>query len=332
MVHRSTLTAATATGMMLAATASAEDKTLDARVRWIAPAECPTEAEVRAEARAIQGGATPAGQVDARAVVTSSGSRWHVDLTVVAEHGSGERSFDASSCRELANAVALIVALRADSTQPPLSEKRTSAKPQEEPTATPPSGLLGAERPTQVPPRGGDGPRLSIATGGVLDVGLLPRPGAGGTVAVGVLLGRARIEAHASLLASQRARDPARQAQGVDVEALGAGARGCFALLPTEGVTVAPCLGVGVERLASTGFGGDSTFARESAWLSAEAGGLGTWAIGRFFALRAGAGLVLPTARPKFVVLAPDGSVADVLHKPAATTVRLELGAELKIF
>jgi hypothetical protein len=83
---------------------------------WEAPADCPSEANVRdAVAQLLGTSAPPPASVSARAVVQrTSSDHWIVQLTTVREGARGERVVEATSCPSLANATALIVALTID--------------------------------------------------------------------------------------------------------------------------------------------------------------------------------------------------------------------------
>jgi len=82
----------------------------DARIAlvWRTPPGCPDEASVRADVARLLAGSSATGS--ARADVTHAGDSWRV---VVAMNG-GERRLEAGSCRALAEATALIVAMAVD--------------------------------------------------------------------------------------------------------------------------------------------------------------------------------------------------------------------------
>jgi len=108
-----------------------------------------------------------------------------------------------------------------------------------------------------------------------------------------------------------------------------------FAVIATgppsrEGIEVGPCLGVDLSRVSGTGFGGEKTLSGAGSWLALEGGLLGTWALASLVALRVGVDLQVPTSRPAFVVLAPDGTTAASLHRPASVGGRFDLGAEIR--
>jgi hypothetical protein len=83
---------------------------------WSAPPECPTEIEVAAEvAQLLESGPAPSARVAARAVVRhDADGQWHVELTTLRDGEEGSRALVAPSCRSLADATALIVALTID--------------------------------------------------------------------------------------------------------------------------------------------------------------------------------------------------------------------------
>lgn len=319
---------------------------------WTAPVDCPSRAAVLAEIRGIlAGGAASAHAVEAAATVERAGQRWRVALTIRSDQGSGVRSLDADSCEALASAVALIVALAVDPSRravadagPPAADASADASAAERPhvdadagTASPPAP---SQPPRRRPPDEGDdvdGPRLAVGATGAADVGDLPSPALGGAVAVAGLYRRGRVEARGRTYASQRAADLARPSQGVDLAYLGLDLRACLAVLVTgraarDGLTVSPCLGVDLSRIAGNGFGGSKTFSGDGSWSALEGGLLGTWALASSIALRVGADLLVPTSRPGFVVLAPDGSTAESLHRPAPIGARFEFGAELRFW
>ena len=326
-------TAAAAT-LFAAVLASAQGTAPSIDLTWSAPAGCPSRAAVLAEIQTIlEGSIATAHPVDARAAVTRTGARWHVELAIRSDQGSGERTLDADSCAELGSAVALIVALAVDPTRrPPPKEPTPETVDAAAPSVAPPP-----PPPPRTEDEPADGPRLAVGAAGLADFGALPSAGVGGAVSLAGLYRRARLEARGRLLGSQRADDPARPTQGVDLSYLGFDARACFAVLASgraarDGVAIGPCLGVDVSRISGSGIGGQKTLSGAGTWGSASGGLLGTWSLASIVALRVGAELLAPTSRPSFVVLAADGSTAGSLHRPAALGGRFDLGAELRFW
>jgi hypothetical protein len=88
---------------------------------WIAPAECPTRPYVLREVARLLGPALPSSRrahVKGRAVLSrSEGGRFRVLITTFDEE-PGERSMFGPSCHALADAIALVIALRVDPSLP----------------------------------------------------------------------------------------------------------------------------------------------------------------------------------------------------------------------
>src|SRR5262245_48356488 len=83
---------------------------------WQAPAECPDQTYVRGEVEQLLAGGEPRPvHVDARARIERANERdWRVWLTTTRDGITGERTVESDSCRSLADATALIVALAID--------------------------------------------------------------------------------------------------------------------------------------------------------------------------------------------------------------------------
>jgi hypothetical protein len=95
-----------AASIVLGFRAEAEEPRLS--IAWNAPSACPDETSVRANIAQLLAGSTA--PVDARAEVHRAGERW----SVVVRMNGGERRLDTDSCRALAEATALIVAMAVD--------------------------------------------------------------------------------------------------------------------------------------------------------------------------------------------------------------------------
>jgi hypothetical protein len=109
-------------------------------IAWDAPAGCPDEAYVRASVEQLLAGGGPVpAHVDARArVERGAGEQWRVRLTTVREGATGERVVESGSCRSLADATALIVALTIDPER--VAARQASALPDGSTTDTGPNG------------------------------------------------------------------------------------------------------------------------------------------------------------------------------------------------
>ncbi len=363
-------TSAAATAMSLGVVAFAQASAPSVDLAWSAPPECPSREVVLAEVSSLLAGSgASAHPVSATATVERErdGGRWRVALSIRSDQGAGVRALDADSCAALGSAVALIVALAVDPTRRAAASAAAGAGAGASASAAASAGASAdagasasadagasadasadasasgdagaAELRDDAADRGedDDGVRLAVGASGAADFGVLPSTAVGGVVAVAGLYRRARVEVRGRTYASQHAVDPARPAQGVDLGYLGLDARACLAILTAggaarDGIGVGPCLGIDLSRISGSGVGGTKTFSGDGSWSAVEASLLGSWALASAFALRVGVDLLVPTSRPGFVVLAPDGSTAETLHRPAPIGGRFDLGGELRFW
>ena len=211
-----------ATSLLGAAHASAQPAAVE--LTWQAPAGCPTEAAVRAEARRALG-AVPrdAPALTAHARVTRQGTRYALQLETTFQGERGERTLEASDCRALAQSVTLVLgvllgiepeaappdATAAESDAQPATTTATEepATPASEPAREPASPADGAppviagEAVTDDPerPTFEDGfpdtddhtsPSVVIFATATTPLGLLPEPALGASVGAELVLGR----------------------------------------------------------------------------------------------------------------------------------------------
>jgi hypothetical protein len=245
---RASLSAALAAAMsLLGAVPVALGQAPPPSVTWSAPPECPDEAYVRTAVQQLLGPDDPAAaRVEAHArVERMADSTWRVHLTTQRDGATGERVVDATSCRSLADATALIVALAIDpqrvaanrpsvaaaagsspsasasaapsssssSAPAPVSASATPLPPTPPPAPTPSprsapvaSPALALAPTPEPPPAPLPTSRFSVFAALAGDLGTLPRP------AYGVTLGAAlfpwpalRVEAYGSFWPSQHA-------------------------------------------------------------------------------------------------------------------------------
>jgi hypothetical protein len=154
-VARRIVTGAIALELWLDAPIRAEAQdTPPVRLDWVAPPGCPTKSDVLLGVELILGRARGTRQaVTARAVVSRAGpERWQVVLTTRATgEPEGERTVNARSCRAVADAAALILALASNPESAPLPVVAPL------PTTTPTPPPVGPAIPPTPPP----GPTLS---------------------------------------------------------------------------------------------------------------------------------------------------------------------------
>jgi hypothetical protein len=234
-------------------------------LEWIAPAECPSRSEVLAELEQLVRGALPettAKAIRVRVVLSHGGDAdgpWRGVVTTFGD-GAGERTLHAPSCRALADATALILALRLDPTlaarmatpapiipEPPPSSASAATPLPSASTPPPPSepDPNPAEKPASSPPEAtASPPRLhhEFALGASVlgELGELPSPAVGGEIVASWLAGRWRAELRAATGPVQNADVPGESGVGASLRAFLGGARGCYGILPFA-VSVAGC-------------------------------------------------------------------------------------------
>ncbi len=327
-------------------------------LEWIAPPGCPTRDAVLDDVTRILGPkrTEALARVAARAVLfRGEDARWHVVITVSGEAG-GERTLEASSCEEVANAAVLVLALRVDPTsfapEMPLSPPAAiaSAFPPSEapvpaPSAVPPQPLTpppSAPRGQPAPLAGAEAPPdqsaapnspshygilVGTAVGG--GIGALPSADLGIEVTATLKRGRLRLEPllgtslvqHADVVASEGA--ALRLARG--------GLRGCYAAIDLR-LTLSGCVTGEVDWFWADGYGAttpENANAREVAF---GAGALTTWRLAGRVVLRAQLEGLLAVSPPTFVIDDTAGNVASQVYRPAALIIRAALGVEVPFF
>jgi hypothetical protein len=167
-----------------AAPADAQEPPAPVKLEWLAPAGCPATAAVLAQVERILGPATSAERKDvtARAVVSRAGhGRWQVALTTRVGAWTGERSFSADSCKALADATALIVALTVDPERASLAPAALPAPPTATVTTpTTPAVPTATTTPSPAGPPGepsSPSPSGSAATSAASSTTAAPPPG-----------------------------------------------------------------------------------------------------------------------------------------------------------
>lgn len=235
---------------------------------WEAPPSvCPGPLEVRERLVRLLGDDVALVRAEAR--VSKQSARWQVDLRLRWQGHEDVRTLEADRCDTLANAAVLLVASAADplgalphvSSEPPQREQGAFVPP-------PPSNGVPvldpgreAPEPAIVPapvddpptPRPRDrGP--TFGWWGLLDLGSLPRLGAGLSASVAWRWPRARLLAEGSYLPAQRVTSAAPHARQGHVQ-IGAARLGACARVWIRAVELPLCAGVEAGGTHATGFG-----------------------------------------------------------------------------
>ena len=173
------------------------------KVTWVGPAECPPSAELEASIRTLLRTSTKRGpEVEARVVVVRQpDDRYRAEVHTQSGGHAGRRTFQAATCRSLADATALLLALMIDpdaargaaalpapaAPQPP---QPPDARPPQPVPASGPTDRATVAPPPPPPPPPPPRPRFSLSAraqlGAIVDVGTLPRAQVGIEGALGV--------------------------------------------------------------------------------------------------------------------------------------------------
>ena len=253
---------------------------------WAASEECSSLSQVQAEIARLVGGAIQLHEGDLEAkVVVSHGPLWSADLTTLHAGQTGHRIIDAPSCKAVADAIALIIALLIDpdaaaaNAQVPESEAPSIPEP-------PKSNKPGWEFWAGVHAQG--------------RVGTLP----GADIGIGLALG----------LASPRWHTDVRWSYGLrrdQVASLPSGASGRFNILMgslTECFNLGqaewgwgPCAAVEAGRVSVRGYGATAGFSRQVLWLALGGGAFLSRAMGQHLRVLMEVDVVAPMYRPDYV-------------------------------
>lgn len=316
------------------------------RLDWRAPDGCPGGAEVRAAVDRLLGGAVSGAPVDVDAEVARGDGGFTLTLTA----GESERTLRGSTCRELADAAALIVAMMVD----PRAALANGPSPEPEPLPAPDEPELsqkalasslaepepGREAPVPLTaPRRAGGPhdsieddapeatplRWHVAAAAVVEGGSVPGVGVGPALTVGLDVGPARLEAHGRYLPGSRGSVSNHDTASGDVSLLAAGARACLIALE-GGVEGGPCAGLEAGSMRAEGHGISSPGEASALWAAATVGGWLTVELAPWLGLRAEVRGAIPVNRPAFVIDGVEGEV----HRPAPVAGHASIGAEVR--
>lgn len=233
-------------------------------LRWIAPAECPTQRDVGTRVRALVG---PETSLDGRAhvQVVRRGSRFDATVSLQTDAGATTRSLGAEDCTAVADAVALVIAVGLD----PLAVS-TVVRDAEAPTIVPPPETPPREpdaTPTRAratdPPRvrapaspSPERPELGLRgfTQGAAAIGVLPRVGAAVGGGLALRMGAARLELSGAHQIGRSYRHPDVPRSGALVDATVGRAAACWT--PTTGRFIFPlCAGAELGVMTARGRG-----------------------------------------------------------------------------
>jgi hypothetical protein len=313
-------------------------------VEWTAPEECPGVDYVESQIDALLAGAaaSPAPALRAQATVRRErDGGWRVDLTTAIGADVGHRALTAESCRAVADATALILALAVDpervaSNRSTVAPASASAPPSAEvppaPSASASRTLPRARpsvvvrRPRVVPPPSPP-PTFALEVGGALEMGTLPSvtPEMLLTVAVVPALARDfRFEATGAISAFSSVESPPTMSGKFELRVAGVGA--CF--LPIAGaVELGLCAGAEVDSLAGSGLAETRPRNATATWVALRPHATLAYPFVPGWALRLDGGAGIALARPEFDSTGIDSGF---IHRTAEVSGRVSFGVELR--
>jgi hypothetical protein len=285
---------------------------------WQAPAGCPETAEVRAEIARLLGGSIGAlpGRLQARAEVVTQGQGYAVVLETESAGEVGHRSLEAGSCRELAKATALIIALMID----------PDAVAAHAPPAPPPAS------PAPKSPGGNPAQALDFLAGIIVagSQGTLPSPdvGLGGTLGLSGRRWRVDVRASYGLRRDQKASAPLPPGGYGRFNFFSALLAGCWNL-GGPGVAWGPCAVGEFGVMSAEGVGVNRTLPAHVPWWAVGAGGYAVVPLSRRWAIPVHLDALLPLRRSEYVFRDSGGQVSARVYKAAPVGVRVSAGLEL---
>jgi hypothetical protein len=164
-----------------------------------------------------------------------------------------------------------------------------------------------------------------VAAEGAVDVGTLPAPTWGAALRASIEVGRSlAFGVTGGAWLAQDGRLATQPTEGAHFTLLTLDAHGCYALLRTRAMELAPCALVEVSHLSATGFGATTNGGADVLWVAGGVEARGRWVLTRWLALGLGAGAVVPFERERFRIAA-----TGIVYATSALSARVQLGPEL---
>jgi len=259
---------------------------------WQAPSGCPSRDDLRAEIARLLGGeirVPKGGDIKAVAVVAQA-QTWSLAIETELAGRPGQRSIEAASCQDLADATALIIALMIDPNA--VAAHATPPRPAPPPASSDPT--TQEER------------RVAYLVGihAAGSYGTLPSIDAGLGGGVGLAGRRWRVELRGTygLRRDQRvtAPSPAPPDSYGRFNFAAAALAGCVNF-GREGLAFGPCADAEVGMLSAKGVGVSEGFSAQTLWLAMGAGAYAAIPLGPHLSLPLHLDVVAPLLRPEFV-------------------------------
>jgi hypothetical protein len=305
-------------------------------IAWTAPADCPTTPDVEASVRDLLG--RPPHLPDGRNLLVKARAErkhdrgWSGTIETRLGTTTGSRTIATESCRAVADATALIVALMIDpeAVAARATPPATPSRPQDPGRAirAPLAATDTAVSPAPTPPRRGLAPRLSLGPTIGVDVGTLPRPTYGAGARVGVKVGRSALEL--GVLASASARGTiagTAPPAGGSFHFWSASLSACPAFAVRR-FDLGACAEIEAVEVKGTGFGVTARYENDARWLALGAGAIARMRISPHVAIPFRMGVVAPLGHPTFVLKGVTEGQGQI-YSPLRVAVRAVLAADV---
>jgi len=304
--------------------------------------DCPTAAAIARDIETLIG-VIPPPPIDVRIEVLDRGEGVVAELTYTAGPRTHTRSIPGSTCADVVNAAAVVVAVGVD----PVAVQHTLAPILQRPSrdrepplvVAPPPALPRGEAPRAQrvpalaqPPPPSSRPRRrrpslgAFARGGV-GVGGLPSPTGWMSGGLQLGLGGLRVEASAQHLFAQRVEHPDDASTGADVSITGARPAACWT--PRVGAfTLGGCAGFDVGAIRGEGFGLENNGTATSLWVAATPGLRVHWHPSPRFGLGLSLDVPVSLVRPALTI----DDFRDPLVRPGFAAVWAGLSLQFTFF
>ena len=299
----------------------------DVSIRWSAPASCPDGEALRRRVMALVG---PGVALAANVGVTESAGRVRAELEVRVRRLMGKRVLEAASCEELAESVAVVLAMSAMAEPPPprrplRSSLRRPPRARRRWRLLPPSSR---RRPLRVR-RACVSPCSARLTS---ELSLAPPSAPGFAPRSRSVMGSRSASAVTSGSIQNAVAPGLSPQQGARFTFFSADATGCYALPVHFAVEISPCA---IAELAYMTATGETTGPPESPtalWLGLGVGALARWELTRAFALTFELDALVPTSGERFHINSVSGPLTTpyIVHTVGAVTARAHFGPEVR--
>jgi hypothetical protein len=282
---------------------------------WQAPAGCPAGEAVQAEVSRLLGGKIQVAQgrdIQARAVATHA-QTWSVAIETTLAGRPGQRSIEAASCPDLANATALIIALMID---PEAVASHAAPAPQ-------------PAEPAPAPTQKSREVEFLAGLHGAGSTGTLPAFDAGLGGGIGLTGRHWRLELRGTYGLRRDQKAVAAEIPNAygRFNFIAATLAGCFNL--GRSLAYGFCADAEVGRVSAKGFGGSRGLPAQTLWLALGAGVYAALPLRPYLSLPVHLDMLAPLQRNEFVFKDGPGNVTGRVFKAPVLGLRITLGIEL---